>query len=311
MSVNSVDALTSRNNEKLVYPNPSKEITLEYGENHPTLVDWKFYTAHEFKDGDTKKDGTPLGFEPHHTAHMSRVARVNNEHCSHVKGGVLHIWSKQEEDSIDNAYGKKVKYSTACYRTYKERNKQFWCNFTENMRIEIRFKRTNTVGFNDALWFMGNNKKKWPANGEIDLLENPKKQINQTAHFTLHSENHHAGVIGGKGSVTATVDLEDMTQWNIYWLEWFPDRIVGGVNGDAYFEHKRGSGGNIDWPWSDKNGFYLIFSTGISTNPQAWPGKIEPSQWDEKNPPSMFIDWIRVYTNAEYKGEKPPKAKYY
>ena len=45
--------------------------------------------------------------------------------------------------------------------------------FTENMRIEIRFKRVAAEGFNDALWFMGN-KGPWPKNGEIDLLENPK-----------------------------------------------------------------------------------------------------------------------------------------
>lgn len=30
-----------------------------------------------------------------------------------------------------------------------------------------------------------------------------------------------------------------MSQWNIYWLEWYPDRIIGGVNGKAYFEHKK------------------------------------------------------------------------
>ena len=45
-----------------------------------------------------------------------------------------------------------------------------WCNFTENMRIEVRFKRNAYEGFNDALWFMGNNNLPWPANGEICLL---------------------------------------------------------------------------------------------------------------------------------------------
>ena len=51
------------------------------------------------------------------------------------------------------------------------------------MRIEIRFKRTPYQGFNDALWFMGNNDRPWPANGEIDLLENPKKEGEQQGAF--------------------------------------------------------------------------------------------------------------------------------
>lgn len=49
-----------------------------------------------------------------------------------------------------------------------------------------------------------------------------------------------------------------MSKWNIYWLEWYPDRIVGGVNGATYFEHKRGENGNTDWPWSDPKGFFMI-----------------------------------------------------
>ena len=95
------------------------------------------------------------------------------------------------------------------------------------MRIEIRFKRTPYVGFNDALWFMGNNNRPWPKNGESDLVENPKKTLNDCAHFTLHSENHYAGVIGGGGSVTSSINLANMSQWNIYWLEWYPVDVHG------------------------------------------------------------------------------------
>ena len=179
------------------------------------------------------------------------------------------------------------------------------------MRIEIRFKRNAYQGFNDALWFMGNNDRPWPKNGEIDLLENPKKTVNNRAHFTLHSENYYVGVVGGSGSVTSTIDLADMSLWNIYWLEWYPDRIVGGVNGQTYFEHRKGANGNKDWPWSDPEGFFLIFSTGISTNPKAWPGAVIPSEWKKDAMPTMFIDWVRVYVNKDYKGEKAPDIKFY
>lgn len=303
-----VTSVADKDDETKVYPNPDEALKLKPGDSHPMLKGWSFYTAHEFLDKNTKK-GLPLGFLEHKTTNMSKSANVNNAKCSKVENGVLHMWSVEEPDSIDNGFGKKVKFSHAGYRSVVS-GKQAWCNFTENMRIEIRFKRVAAEGFNDALWFMGN-KGSWPKNGEIDLLENPKKKINQRTHFTLHSENHYAGVVGGEGSVTSTIDLADMSQWNIYWLEWYPDRIIGGVNGKAYFEHKKGDNGNMDWPWSDPAGFYVIFSTGLSVNPNAWPGAVNPAAWDKQNPPSMYIDWIRVYVNDNYTGEKAPKVRYY
>ncbi len=296
--------------ETTLYTDPGAPLTLTPGAPHPKVGGWRFFTAHEFRDEDAQQ-GQPRGFMQHNGKAMSRSARVDNLVCSKVENGVLHMWAREEPDSIDNRFGKKVKYSHACYRTSLPGSREEWCNFTENMRIEIRFRRSDTQGFNDALWFMGNNGRPWPANGEIDLLENPKRTINQRAHFTLHSEHHYAGVVGGAGSVTATTDLSDMTQWNIYWLEWYPDRIVGGVNGRAYFEHRKGADGNNDWPWSDPAGFFLIFSSGISDNPKAWPGAVDPSQWDPAAPPSMEVDWVRVYVNDQYQGAAAPSVKYY
>ena len=88
---------------------------------------------------------------------LSRDARVDNSRCSEVKNGVLQIRSIEEADSVDNRFGKRVKFSHGCYRTALPGSSEEWCNFTENMRIEVRFKRNAYEGFNDALWFMGNN----------------------------------------------------------------------------------------------------------------------------------------------------------
>ena len=299
-----------KDDETLVYDRPGAPLKLKPGDNHPKVKGWRFYTAHEFLNRDTENN-LPKGFIEHRGAHMSRAARVDNARCSEVNNGVLQIRTVEETDSVDNRFGANVKFSHGCYRTSLPGSKDFWCNFTENMRIEIRFKRNAYQGFNDALWFMGNNNRPWPKNGEIDLLENPKKTVNNRAHFTLHSENYYAGVVGGNGSVTSTIDLADMSWWNIYWLEWYPDRIVGGVNGQTYFEHRKGANGNEDWPWSDPEGFFLIFSTGISTNPKAWPGAVMPSEWKKDAMPAMFVDWIRVYVNKDYKGGKAPAIRFY
>ena len=299
-----------KDDETLVYDRPGAPLKLKPGDNHPKVKGWRFYTAHEFLNRDTENN-LPKGFIEHRGAHMSRAARVDNARCSEVNNGVLQIRTVEETDSVDNRFGANVKFSHGCYRTSLPGSKDFWCNFTENMRIEIRFKRNAYQGFNDALWFMGNNNRPWPKNGEIDLLENPKKTVNNRAHFTLHSENYYAGVVGGSGSVTSTIDLADMSWWNIYWLEWYPDRIVGGVNGQTYFEHRKGANGNEDWPWSDPKGFFLIFSTGISTNPKAWSGAVMPSEWKKDAMPAMFVDWIRVYVNKDYKGGKAPAIRFY
>ena len=58
-------------------------------------------------------------------------------------------------------------------------------------------------------------------------------------------------------------------------------------------------------------GFFLIFSSGISDDPKAWPGVVDPSEWDPAAPPSMEIDWVRVYVNDRYAGAPAPEVKYY
>lgn len=77
---------------------------------------------------------------------MSRDARVDNSRCSEVKNGVLQIRSIEEADSVDNRFGKRVKFSHGCYRTALPGSSEEWCNFTENMRIEVRFKRNAYEG---------------------------------------------------------------------------------------------------------------------------------------------------------------------
>lgn len=299
------DIIEPKDNERAVYDNPAAPLSLKPGDAHPTVDGWNFYTAHEFLDRDIDNGHRPLGWKAQNTPHMSRSARIDIDRCAEVRNGVLHLTSHQEPDSIDNGFGKRVKYSSFALRTVADDSPEAWCRFTENMRIEVRCRRSDHKGLNDALWFMGNSGQ-WPENGEIDLLENPKRTINHRSHFTLHSANHYAGVVGGKGSTTASIDLSDMKRWNIFWIEWYADMIVGGVNGQTYFVHHRGDNGNTDWPWSNPAGFFMLISSGLSDRPEAWPGHVDASQLTENNQQFMDIDWIRVYTR---KGTTQPAPK--
>ena len=303
--------IEDKDNEQLVYKNPNEPLNLQIGDKHPTQDGWFFLSAHEFLDRDRRKGNLPVGFPDYDTKFMSRMAKVDNLSCSEVKDGVLHIWAEHIPEGFENGYGETVYYKTGAYRTPVISNPNLWCVFTENMRIEVRYKRSNHVGLNNALWFMGNNDRPWPANGEIDLLENPKKTVNHKAHFTLHSENYYAGNQGGKGSVTSSIELSDMTEWNIYWMEWFPTKIVAGVNGATFFEHTKGDNGVTDWPWSDPEGFFMLITMGLSTDASLWPGAVDPSTWDKDNLPSMWIDWVRVYSNNAYNGPDFAENKFY
>lgn len=285
-----------KDNEACLWKNPGQR--LAKGAPHPSLNGWKFHVSHEF-DAPDGTVGLPKGWVPQNGAHVARNARIDND-CYISRGGYLRMESHLLPDSVDNSHGRMVKHATYACRTAPNGSDGFWCDFTENMRIEVRARRSSTIGINDALWFMGNNKRPWPDNGEIDLLENPKKTVNNRAHFTLHSKNHHAGVVGGSGSTTATADLADMTDWNIYWLEWLPDTIRGGVNGLTFFEHHKGDNGNTDWPWSDPEAFFMLMTSGLSTNPTAWPGAVQSETWDACNPPHMDVDWVRVFVNDAY-----------
>ena len=117
----------------------------------------------------------PEGWVPQNGAHVARNARIDND-CYISRGGYLRMESHLLPDSVDNTHGRMVKHATYACRTAPKDTDGHWCDFTENMRIEVRARRSSTVGINDALWFMGNNSRPWPDNGEIDLLENPKKE---------------------------------------------------------------------------------------------------------------------------------------
>ena len=311
-----------KDDEKQVYTRPGIPFTAESmpkGAPHPNkaLADagWKLFTVNEFSDGVESVDDKgatirlPFGLYPHNTAVMNESAVVRNEECARVEDGRLIMRTFRLAESVNTGFTNQynptgmVDYKHAAFRTYPERNAAMgdWFSFAPNMRFEIRYRRSDNVGFNNAVWFQGNVQGvPWPDYGEIDLFENPKPSINQTMHATLHSANFYSGKGNAK---TATVTLDDMTRWNIYWIEMYPERIVMGVNGHTVFQIDKGANGYTDWPWDQEDGFYLILSTGMNDNKRAggWQGTVNAADFaDPAAAPSMEFDWIRVYVNDKY-----------
>lgn len=330
-----VPGLAPKDDEKQVYARPGIPFTAESMPKdtpHPNAAlaaaGWRLFTVNEFSDGvaDVNDKGEtvrlPFGLYPHNTATMNESAVVRNKECSRVEDGRLIMEAFRLPETVNTGFSNSfnptgdVNYKHASYRTYPVTNAEYgdWFTFAPNMRVEVRFRRTNTIGFNNAIWFQGNVKGvPWPAYGEIDLLENPKKEINYTMHATLHSQHFNSG--GPKDehvgpSISSTETLADMTRWNIYWIELYPDRVVCGVNGKQVFSYSKGEkvkndGGamvdNPDWPWDQAEGFYMILSTGMNDKrPNGWQGMVQASDFSGSNPPSMEFDWIRVYVNDAY-----------
>ena len=313
--------------------------TMPVGAPHPNAAlaaaGWKLFTVNEFSDGReaTREDGStvklPFGLYPFDEPIQNESAWVRNEECSSVENGLLVMKAYHLDAPVktgkSNQYNRdgEVEYMHASFRTYPSRNPQGmgdWFTLAPNMRVEVRYRRTNTVGFNNAVWFQGNTGS-WPANGEIDLMENPKTNVNQTMHSTLHSEHFNSGGpenVRMGPSLGSTLTLDNLTRWYILWLELYPDEVVMGVNGTKVYSYKKGtkvankSGqkvDNPDWPWDHADGFHMMLTTGmhdkVHSTRNAWQGDVRPIDFeDPDNLPTMEFDWVRVYVNGDYDREE-------
>ena len=316
---------------------PFTAATMPVGAAHPNATlaaaGWKLYTVNEFTDGvtATKSDGSetilPHGLHPFNTQMMNESAIVRNEECARIEDGHLIMEAHRLSEPVNTGFSNDnnpsgvVDYEHASFRAYPKRNAQLgdWFTLHTHMRFEVRYRRTNTQGFNNAVWFQGNvqthpeypglNQVPWPDYGEIDLLENPKQDANsQVVHFTLHCGAYYSGLGNAR---TITLPLDDLTHWNIFWMELYPEKVVMGVNGRQTLVVTKGANDTTfaRWPWDQEDGFYLILSTGmydrVRSSRNSWAGAVRPADFeDPDNLPTMEFDWVRVYVNDDYNGEE-------
>lgn len=328
-----------KDDETQVYKEPYVAFTaatMPIGAAHPNATlaaaGWKLYTVNEFTDGvsATKADGSevilPHGLHPFNTQMMNESAIVRNEECARIEDGHLIMEAHRLPETVNTGFTNQynptgdVDYEHASFRAYPKRNPQGlgdWFSLHTHMRFEVRYRRTNTQGFNNAVWFQGNvqthpeytGQVPWPDYGEIDLLENPKQNANsQVVHFTLHCGAYYSGLSNAR---TTTLTLDDLTRWNIFWMELYPEKVVMGVNGRQTLVVTKGANDTTfaRWPWDQDDGFYLILSTGMydraRSSRNSWAGAVRPIDFeDPDNLPSMEFDWVRVYVNDDFDSEE-------
>ena len=156
-------------------------------------------------------------------------------------------------------------------------------------KIEIRAKKECAQGAWPAIWMMPEESVYggWPHSGEIDIMEH--LNFDSVIHHTVHTR--YTNVLDNKtypprgiGNIRA-----DVTQWNIYGLEWYPDVLIWTLNGQETFRYPRVEGLNpdmIQWPFDQP--FYIILSQQLGGR---WVGEVNPGEL----PVSMVIDFVKVY----------------
>ena len=157
-------------------------------------------------------------------------------------------------------------------------------------KVEIRARKECAQGAWPALWMMPDKSAYggWPHSGEIDIMEH--LNFDKNIHHTVHTR--YTNVLDNKTNPPRSrsdVMVDDITDWNIYGLEWFPDKLVWTVNGKETFSYPRVEGLDPEmrqWPYDQP--FYFILSQQLGGS---WVGEVNP----EHLPVSFIIDYVKVY----------------
>lgn len=203
-------------------------------------------------------------------------------------------WARYLSESYDQAYqqdgylylvAEKVdgEYKTAGIETRGKFDFEYG-----KVECRARFERMPQGG-HSGIWMMpAPPALQWPKSGEIDIMEHLNKD--DIIYETVH--NWYADDMGHKEDPVAQKSVSvNKDDWNIYGIEWTPEKITYTVNGEAYLEypnlHLEGENGAFQWPFSHP--FYLILSQSLGGE-GTWAGPIDDSEL-----PAVFqIDWIRV-----------------
>lgn len=151
--------------------------------------------------------------------------------------------------------------------------------------VEARIKLPKGKGTWPAFWMMPVNFKSWPADGEIDIME----EVGYAAggiHSTIHCNKYNNGgssiETGYKYISTAESD------YHVYAMKWTATEMIFYVDGETILTYKNDGTGTNAWPFD--NPFYVILNV-------AWGGVWGGQQGvnEAALPVTMSVDYVRVF----------------
>ena len=185
-----------------------------------------------------------------------------------IKNGALHITALKENGKV---------YSGRVYAKVKEGWKYGY--------IEASIKLPKGKGTWPAFWMMPVNFRSWPADGEIDIMEEVgyhPDYVSSSLHATDHVHSngtqvtHEMKCAGAEG------------EFHTYAILWTAQNITTYVDGKVQLSYDNKGKGRSDWPYEDP--FYVIFNL-------AWGGDWGGAQGVDEGalPATMEVDYIRVF----------------
>lgn len=151
--------------------------------------------------------------------------------------------------------------------------------------IEASIKLPKGKGTWPAFWMMPVNFKSWPADGEIDIME----EVGANPNYVSSSLHANAHVHSNNTQVTHEMYLpgaED--EFHTYAIKWTHDNITTYVDGQVQLSYDNRGLGRDDWPYDDP--FYVIFNLAWGGDWGGYKGIDESAL-----PATMEIDYIRVF----------------
>jgi len=194
-------------------------------------------------------------------------AVLGSDTCALVSNGTLKIIAKKKGNQVISAR----------------------INTTESWKygyFEARLKLPKGKGTWPAFWMLSKDQKKWPLDGEIDIMEEVGFRPNYvSASVHCKTYNHVAGTQKTQELYVETAESE----FHIYAVDWTEDHIRAFVDGKQYFEFLNDKKGDkLTWPFDVP--FYLKLNL-------AWGGFWGGAQGvDESILPAIYeVDYVRVY----------------
>ena len=154
-------------------------------------------------------------------------------------------------------------------------------------RVEFRAKVPVDAGSWPAIWMLptGSVYGKWPASGEIDVMESAG---GTTGVNKVYGTTHCNAGYGGGGKGTGSLLLTDITQWHTYAMEWTESTIYwyyDGVQKGSYSNPKTSPASN-GWPFDQD--FHILMNVAMG-------GSLGGNITTTNTSITMEIDYVRVY----------------
>ena len=151
--------------------------------------------------------------------------------------------------------------------------------------IEASIKLPKGKGTWPAFWMMPVNFRSWPADGEIDIME----EVGANPNYVSSSLHANAHVHTNNTQVTHEMYLAGAEDdFHTYAIEWTAKNITTYVDGKQHLSYDNRGLGRDDWPYDAP--FYVILNL-------AWGGDWGGYRGIDENalPVTMEVDYVRVF----------------